>query len=130
MHFALSAFLHVLLQLVDFRALPPNNDSRASGIDPHDQLIGSAFDIDGADARALQFIFQLAAQIHVFMKELGVVAVGIPARLPRFVVAQAKSVRVCLLSHSYPLRATAEAADLLLAFLRMRALLSGQSFAN
>src|SRR5450755_2352276 len=99
-HFAFGALLHVLLQLVDFRALAADDDAGARGVNAHHQLVGCAFDIDRADARALQLFFQLAPQLHVFVQQFGVVAVGIPARLPRLVVTESKSVRVRLLSHS------------------------------
>jgi len=35
----------------------------------------------------LQFFLQLLAELDVFVKKIGVVLVGIPPRLPRFVVA-------------------------------------------
>src|SRR5450432_277880 len=103
-HFTLGTLLHVLLELVDLRAFAADDDAGARGIDAHDQLVSGALDVDGADARALQLFLELGAQLHVFVEQLGVVAIGVPARLPRFVVAQSKSVRVCLLSHAYPLR--------------------------
>src|ERR1700726_3017314 len=135
MHFALGALLYVLLELVDLRALAADDDTGTSGVDAHHQLVGGALDVDGANACALQLLFQLRAQLHVFVKKLGIVAVSVPAGLPRLVVAQAKSVRVCLLSHSYPLRpktrATSRATTLfLLALFRVRALLAGQCFTN
>src|SRR5579859_3384542 len=101
MHLALGALLHFLLELIDFRAFAANDDARARGIDAHDELVGGALDIDRADARAFELLFQLAAQLHVFVKKIGVVAVGVPARFPRLVVAEAKPVRVCLLSHYF-----------------------------
>src|SRR4029077_253789 len=84
-HFALGALLHFLLELVDFRALAPDDDPRARGVNAHDELVGGALDINGADARALEALFQLAAQLHIFVQQVGVVAVGVPARLPRLV---------------------------------------------
>src|SRR5439155_2157177 len=99
-HFALGALLHFLLQLVDFRAFAADDDSRTRGINAHHQFVRGAFDIDRADSRALQPVLQLASQLHVFVQQVGVVAVGVPARLPRLVVAEAESVGVRLLSHS------------------------------
>src|SRR3984893_17092994 len=99
-HFALGALLHFLFELVDFRALAADDDARTRGVNSHDELIGGALDIDRADARALEALFQLATQLHVFVQQVGVVAVGVPARLPRLVVAEAESIRVCFLSHS------------------------------
>src|SRR5271156_5795840 len=102
-HFALGTLLHVLLELVDFRALAPDDDAGTRGVNTHDELVGGALDIDGANARALEFFFELFAQLHVFVQQVRVVAIGVPARLPRLVVAEAKSVRVCFLSHAGPL---------------------------
>ncbi len=48
--------------------------------------------------------FNVLPQLHVFVQQVGVIAVGVPARLPGLVVAQAKSVWMCLLSQSFPLR--------------------------
>src|SRR6202166_4040892 len=135
MHFALGALFHVLLELVDLRAFTADDNARSRGVNTHHQLIGGTLDINGADARALQLLFQLGAQLHVFVQQLGIVAISVPAGLPRLVVAQSKSVRVCLLSHSYPLRpktrATSRATTLfLLALFRVRALFAGQCFTN
>jgi hypothetical protein len=99
-HFTLRALLHFLLQLVDFRALAPDDDARTRRVNPHDELVGGALDVDRADARALELFLQLAAQLDVFVQQVGVVLVGVPARLPRLVITEPKSVRVCLLSHS------------------------------
>src|SRR5712664_3638380 len=101
-HFALGALLHFLLQLVDLRALAPDDDARPRGVNAHDQLVGRTLDVDRADARALQLFLQFLAELDVFVKKIGVVLVGIPPRLPRFVVAQPESVRVRLLSHDSP----------------------------
>src|SRR4029077_18990336 len=102
-HFTLGALLHFLLELVDFRALAADDDAGPRGVNAHDELVGGALDVDGANARALEALFQLAAQLHVFVQQFGVVAVSIPARLPRLVVAEAESVGVRFLSHSRPL---------------------------
>src|SRR6266446_6629496 len=61
----------------------------------------SAIDSDRADARALQFFLQLLAELHVFVKQVGVVLVRVPPRLVRLVVAQPESVRMRLLSHYF-----------------------------
>src|SRR5229473_4477105 len=102
MHFALGALLHVLLQLVDFRAFAPDDDARPRRVNSHHQLVRRTFDVNRADARALQLLFQLLAELHVFVKKVGVVLVGIPPRLERLVVPQPESIRVRLLSHDSP----------------------------
>src|SRR5262249_46980861 len=60
------------------------------------------FDVDRADARGLQATLQLAPQLDVFVQQVGVLTIGVPARLPRLVVAEAKSVWMNFLSHSSP----------------------------
>src|SRR5882762_10715764 len=101
-HFALGALLHILLQLVDFRALAPDDDARPRRVNAHHQLVRRALDVDRADARALQLFFQLLAKLHVFVKKVGVFLVGIPPRFERLVVTQPESIRVRLLSHDSP----------------------------
>src|ERR1700676_267947 len=100
-HFALGPLADFLLQLVDFRTLAPDDNSRASRGNPHHQLVGRAFDINRTDSRALQLVLQLSPQLDVLMQQFRVIAVCIPARLPGLVVAQAKPVRVCFLSHYF-----------------------------
>jgi len=63
MHFTLGTLLHVLLELVDFRALAADDDAGTRGENAHDELVGGAFDFDGTDARALELFFQLFAQL-------------------------------------------------------------------
>src|ERR1700722_9336302 len=99
-HFTLGALLHFLLELVDFRAFATDDDARTRRVNPHDELVGGSFDVDRADARALELVLQLATQLDVLVQQVGVVLVGVPARLPRLVVTEPKTVRVCLLSHS------------------------------
>src|SRR6266481_6756683 len=101
MHFALGALLHVLLQFVDLRALAPDDDAGTRGVNAHHQFVGGALDLDRADARALQLFLQLLAELHVFVKQVGVVLVRVPPRLVRLVVAQPESVRMRLLSHYF-----------------------------
>src|SRR5438445_567123 len=62
-----------------------------------------ALDVNRADASALQLFLQLFAQFHVFVQQVGIFLVGIPAGLPRFVVAEPESVRMSFLSHSVSL---------------------------
>ena len=69
-HFALGALLHVLFQLVDFRTLAANDDAGAGGINPDDQLVRGALDVDSADARGLQLFLQNLAELNVFVKQV------------------------------------------------------------
>jgi len=61
---------------------------RARGVDAHDELVGGTLDIMELDTGALELFFQLGAQLNVFVEQLGIVAIRVPARLPRFVVAR------------------------------------------
>ena len=98
-HFALGALGNVLLELVDFRALAADDDAGTSGVNAHDELVRRALDIDGADAGGLELFFQLFAELDVFVQQIGVIAIGIPARFPRLVVAEAETVGMCFLTH-------------------------------
>src|SRR5882762_3406616 len=91
-HFPLRALLHFLLELVDFRALAADDDAGPRGVNAHYQLVGGTLDIDGADARALEALFQFTAQLHILVQQVSVIAVSVPARLPRLVVAEPESV--------------------------------------
>src|SRR5579872_2326399 len=119
MNFALGALLHFRLELVDFRALAANNDAGTRRINPDYQLVGRALDVDRAHACRFQLLFQFLAQLDVLVEQVGVVFLGEPSRLPRFVVAQPKTVRMRLLTQSILLRLNL----LLLAFLRFLGLL-------
>jgi hypothetical protein len=45
-HFAFGALLHVLLELVDFRAFASDDDAGPRSVDSHDKLVGRALDVD------------------------------------------------------------------------------------
>ena len=67
------------------------------GVDADHQLVGGALDIDRIHAGRLQPLLQLLAQNDVFVQQVGIIALGEPARLPALVVAQPKPVRMCFL---------------------------------
>src|ERR1700735_1041886 len=96
-HFALGALLHVALQLVDFRTLTPNNNSRTRSVDSDDQLVCCALHVNPADAGRFQFLLQHLAKLNLFIEQVGIIALCKPTRLPDFVVAQPKTVRMCFL---------------------------------
>src|SRR6202034_2209040 len=99
-HFALCALLYFALELVDFRALASDDDARTRGVNPHDQFVRRALDIDAADAGRFQPVLQLLAQLDVFVQQVGVFLLREPARLPTLVVAQPKTVRMCFLTQN------------------------------
>src|SRR5580704_16626969 len=123
MHFALGALLDFALELVDFRAFTSDDNAGARGEEANDQLVRGALDVDRADARRFQAVLQRFPQLHVFVQEVGVIAVGVPPRLPGLVVAESKSVWMCLLSQGV-------SPPLLLRRLSGRLFLSGEGLAS
>src|SRR5271157_255291 len=99
MHFARSLLLQILLQLVDFRALAPDDDPRTRRLDDDPQLVARTLDLDRAHARRLELFLQLGLELIVFEQQLVVVLLDKPARFPRLGVAEPESVRMNLLSH-------------------------------
>src|SRR5262249_46395385 len=97
--FALRLLRHVLLELLDFRALASDDDAGTGGPDGHPQLVARAVHFNRTDARALQPVAQRFLEFQIFLEELGVALFGEPARAPRLVEAQPESVRVNFLSH-------------------------------
>src|ERR1700733_146173 len=98
-HLARRALLQLLLELVDFRALAPNDDSRTRRLNNDAQLIAWTLDFNRADARRLELVLQLRLQLDVFEQQLVVVALHEPARLPGLGVTKPESVRMYFLSH-------------------------------
>src|SRR5262249_10213841 len=100
-HFPRSALLQLLLQLVDLRALAPDDDSRTCGAYDDAPLVPRPLDLYGADTRGFELALALFLEFDVFEKQLVVVALYKPARPPRLGIAEAKSVWMALLSHSF-----------------------------
>src|SRR5215472_5274355 len=98
-HFPRSALLQVLLQLVDLRALAPDDDPGTRGAYDDAQLVPRTLDFDRADARGFELVLELFLELDIFEKQLVVVALHKPARPPRLGIAEAKSVWMDLLSH-------------------------------
>src|SRR5258708_29551368 len=57
-----------------FRSLAPDDDAWPRRVNSHDQLVRRALDVNRADARAFQFLFQFLAELDVFVKKIGVQA--------------------------------------------------------
>src|SRR5262249_28721813 len=101
-HVAVGALLQLNLQFVDLSALAADDDARTRGLDDDAQLVARTLDFNRTYARRLQLVLQLCLKLHVLEKELVVVAIDEPARLPGLGVAEPKSVGMYLLTHSYP----------------------------
>src|SRR5438128_5177752 len=100
---ARSALLHVLLELVDFSALAPDDNARTRRFDDDAQFVARALDFDRADAGGLKLILQLVLQLYVFQQQLVVITFDKPTRFPRLGVAEAKTIWVDFLSHCFSL---------------------------
>src|SRR5579884_371982 len=98
-HLARRALLQLLLQLVDFRTLTPDDDAGTRRADDDAQLVAGTLHFDGADARRLQLVLQFFLQLDVFEQQLVLVTLDKPTRLPRLGVAEPESVWMDLLSH-------------------------------
>src|SRR5438105_4519294 len=73
--------------------------SVCSGSCPCSYHFDRAFGLDLRHARVREALLQTLAQRQVFVQQLGVLAVRVPARSPRLVEAEAESKRVNLLAH-------------------------------
>src|ERR1022692_2782805 len=101
MHLARRLLLQILLELVDFRALAPDNDPRTRRLDNDPQLIARTLDLDRTHTRRLELFLQLGLELIVFEQQLVVVLLDKPARFPRLGVAEGESVRMNLLSYLF-----------------------------
>src|SRR5262245_6664899 len=100
---AAGPLLDFLLQLVDFRPLAADDDAGPRGVDVDLQAVDRALGFDLGDAGVREALLQRLAERQVFVQQLGVVLVRVPARAPGLVETQPKSKRVNLLAHSYSL---------------------------
>src|SRR6185295_19519001 len=96
---AVGLLLDLLLELVDFRPLAPDDDAGARRVDVDLQLVRGALGLDLRHARVGEPLLERRAQLEVLVQQLGVVAIRVPARPPRLVEAEAESERVNLLTH-------------------------------
>src|SRR5262245_54996825 len=96
---AVGPLLDLLLQLVDFRALAPDDEAGARGVDVDLQLVGGALDLDLRDARVREALLEAVAQLEILVQQLRVVLVGEPARAPGLVEPEPKAVRMDFLTH-------------------------------
>src|SRR6185437_3166796 len=85
---AVRALLQVRLQLLNLRALAPDDDARTRRTDDDPQLVAGTLDLNRADARGLQLVFQLAPQQHVLNQQAIVSTIDKPPRLPRLIDSQ------------------------------------------
>src|ERR1035437_10079234 len=90
--------LQPVAQLVHGRALLPDDDAGTGSHDVDLQLV-PALDLHFGDRRVREIPLELVAELQVVVQELEVVLLGIPARMPGAVVADAKTVGGDFLTH-------------------------------
>src|SRR5205085_835665 len=95
------ALFDLLLELVNLRALAPDDDAGARRVDDDLQLVGGALDIDAGDASAGEARLQFALELQVFVQQVGVLALGDPVGVPRAIDAEPEPVRMNFLTHNY-----------------------------
>ena len=91
--------LELVAQRVDRRALLADDDAGLGGLDDHGELVGAALGLDARQAGVAQAAADEAAHGDVLVEELGVVLVGVPARVPVAVDAEPETDRIDFLTH-------------------------------
>src|SRR5690606_4388511 len=87
---------------VGLRTAAADHDAGTRGVDVHPDAVASALDLHLGDARPLHAGGQQLADLAVLTDVLGVLLVGVPARLPVGGDAEPETVRVDLLAHYRP----------------------------
>ena len=95
--------LEVAAQAVGLGAAAPDDDARTRGVDVDADAVTRALDLDLGDAGPLHALGEHAADLDVLGHVVGVLLVGVPARLPVGGDTEAEAVRVDLLAHQRPL---------------------------
>src|SRR5437867_3793925 len=91
--------LKLVLEPFDLGPLPPDDDARSRRVDRDPCAARGALDVDPGDAGVIERLLDVASDLDVLVKEVGVLLPGEPARTPRSRGAQAEADRVNLLSH-------------------------------
>src|SRR5690606_29867756 len=97
--FALRNLLRFGADLIDAAAFFPNHNPRTRRVDVDFRLLGHALDINARNARVTQLLSQKGTKLQILVEELHVLTIGIPARSPGLVHAQAETDWMCFLSH-------------------------------
>src|SRR5262249_34612994 len=95
---AVDELLQLVAELVDLGALASDDDAGTGGVDVDAHLVRGALDVDLRDPGVGEALLQVIAELEVAMQRLGVGLAGEPARVPRLVESQPKSVRVYFLT--------------------------------
>src|SRR6185312_8511417 len=93
-------FLDVALQLLDIGALLADHHARPGRVNGDAALLVRTFDHDAGNARGLQLVAEIFADLDVFLQELAILLLArVPARVPGPVDAQTQAGRIDLLTH-------------------------------
>ena len=84
---------------VGLGATAADDDAGTGGVDVHPDPVAGALDLHVGDPGALQAAGQQPTDRDVFLDVLGVLLVGVPARLPVGGDAEPEAVRIDLLAH-------------------------------
>src|SRR5688500_14145307 len=76
-----------------------DNDARTRGVDDDLHTGRCPLDIDMLNTAAREFFLQLTLELKILGEELSVVRLGVPVRVPVFVVSDPKAVWMYFLSH-------------------------------
>jgi hypothetical protein len=101
-HLASRALLNFLPEAVDFRTLATDDNARPRGENGHLKLVAGALNFNRRHARSAKLVFEPLLKLQVFVEQVGVIFLGVPTRLPRFVVSQAEPKRMNFLTHPMP----------------------------
>src|SRR5437667_1203356 len=93
------AGLQLVLQLLDFCALAPDDDAGARGEDRDPCAIRRALDVDLRDAGVVELVLDEAPDLHVLVQQGGVVLRREPPRRPGARAAEPEADRMRLLTH-------------------------------
>ena len=99
LHRLLGERLHLLGELVDLLALAADHEARARSADADRDLLALALDRNLGDPRLVQALLQVALDQQVFLEQLGVVATGEPAGVPRLDDPEPEPDRIGFLTH-------------------------------
>ena len=90
----------LLAQLLDVGALLADDQARTRGMDRHAALLVRTLDHHLGHRSLLELLLQVLADLDVFVQQLAVFAgVGVPARIPGAVDAEAQPDRIDFLTH-------------------------------
>src|SRR5258706_2561791 len=97
--------LDLLLELVDLLPLAPDDDAGARGEDADLELVGGPLDLDPRHPRVVEALLQVLLEADVFMEEVRVLLLRVPAAPPGLVVPQPEPNGMDFLTHlALPLR--------------------------